>query len=128
MLPSPRPPATRPKEYSLDADPGFPQERRLKRSLLGQAPTTGSTCESERKSILKISRLAEELKERSTAPVMVPAAKYGASRAKATRADRGALLMHGMVGGLEPYLASDLGFLMFPPDPFGCEGKEEKGR
>jgi hypothetical protein len=42
--------------------------------------------------------LAEELKDRSTAPDIVPAARYGASGAIATSADRCALLMHAMRG------------------------------
>lgn len=95
-VPSPSPPATRPIAYSSEADSALLQERRLKRSALGQEPTTGSSCASDWKSSLKISRLEEELKERSTAPAIVPAARNGASGAKATSADRAALLMHAM--------------------------------
>lgn len=78
MDPSTRPPAMSPRENSsaaAAADPVLLHERRLNRSPLGHSPTTGSSLSSDWKSSLKISRFADELKERSTAPAMVPAAR-----------------------------------------------------
>lgn len=89
MVPSTSPPAMRPSENCSEADPAvaLPQERRLKRSELVDSPTRGSSQSSDWKSSLNISRLADELNDRSTAPAMVPAAMYGESGAKATDAD-----------------------------------------
>jgi hypothetical protein len=89
MVPSTSPPATRPSENCSEADPpaALPHERRLKRSELGASPASGNSRSSDWKSSLKISRLADELKDRSTAPAIVPAATYGASGASATDAD-----------------------------------------
>lgn len=64
-----------PSENSSETDPSLPHERRLKRSELGQEATTGRSESSDWKSSLKISRFADELKERSTAPAMVPDAR-----------------------------------------------------
>lgn len=76
MLPSPRPPARSPREYSSETDPGgLPHDRRLNRSALGQAPARARSWASDWKSSLKISRVAVELKERSTEPAIVPAAR-----------------------------------------------------
>lgn len=101
MLPSTSPPAIKPREYSSLLDPGFPQDNRLKRSLLAHSPTTGSSHSSEWKSNLKISKLADELKDRSTAPAIVPAARWHETGENAADADREAPLMHAMVTDLE---------------------------
>lgn len=99
MDPSTRPPAMSPSENSsaaAAADPVLLHERRVNRSPLGHSPTTGSSRSSDWKSSLKISRFADELKERSTAPAMVPAARKGESGEKAARADREALFIHAI--------------------------------
>lgn len=75
MVPSTRPPAISPRENSSEPDTFLPHERRLKRSELGDSAMSGRSRSSDWKSSPKISRLAEELKERSTAPAMVPVAK-----------------------------------------------------
>jgi hypothetical protein len=100
MDPSPNPPATKPSENSSDED-GLDHDSRLNRSGLGTDATHGRSGASDWKSSLNSSRFAEELKDRSTAPAIVPAARYGASGAIATSADRCALLIHAMRGERE---------------------------
>lgn len=95
MVPSPSPPASKPSENSSD-EAGLDHDSRLNRSGLGTDTARGRSGASDWKSSLNISRFAEELKDRSTAPDIVPAARYGASGAIATSADRCALLMHAM--------------------------------
>jgi hypothetical protein len=74
--PSLRPPARRPRaKESPSTAPGRDQQRRLKRSGEGAAATTRRSGESDWKSRLKISMLADAEKSLSTAPLMVPAAR-----------------------------------------------------
>nr|GLL34551.1 hypothetical protein Itr_chr09CG01880 [Ipomoea trifida] len=87
MVPSTRPPAMRPRENSSELGRGFPQDKRLNRSELATEPAKMSSRSSDVKSSSKMSRLAVELNDRSTAPAMVPAARYGASGANAADAD-----------------------------------------
>lgn len=98
MEPSTRPPATRPSENPSDPAGALPQDSRLNRSELAHSPATGNSRSPDRKLRSKISRLAEELKDRSTAPAMVPAAMYGASGENAAVADLFTPFMHAMVG------------------------------
>lgn len=73
--PSLSPPARRPREKeSPSAAPGRDQQRRLKRSGEGAAARRGRSGESDWKSRLKISMLADAENCMSTAPLMVPAA------------------------------------------------------
>ena len=97
--PSLRPPARSPSaKESPSTAPGRDQERRLKRSGEGTEARSGRSGESDWKSRRKISMLAELEKLKSTAPVMAPAARYGASGASAVSAARCALLMHAIAG------------------------------
>ena len=97
--PSLRPPARSPSaKESPSTAVGRDQERRLKRSGEGTEARSGRSGESDWKSRRKISMLAELEKLKSTAPVMVPAAMYGASGASAVSAARCALLMHAIAG------------------------------
>ena len=97
--PSLRPPARRPSaKESPSTAPGRDQERRLKRSGEGAEARSGRSGESDWKSRRKISMLADAEKLMSTAPLMVPAARYGASGASAVSAARCALLMHAIAG------------------------------
>lgn len=97
--PSLRPPARRPSEKeSPSTAAGRDQDRRLKRSGAGAQARSGRSGESDWKSRPKISMLADAEKDMSTAPLMVPAARYGASGASAVSAARGALLMHVIAG------------------------------
>lgn len=87
MLPSTRPPAIRPSEYSSESAGPFSHDNRLKRSELGTVPARINCRSSETKSSSNISRFAEELNCRSTAPAIVPAAMYAPSGANAVEAD-----------------------------------------
>jgi hypothetical protein len=105
--PSLRPPARRPSEKeSPSTAVGRDQDRRLKRSGEGAQARSGRSGESDWKSRRKISMLADAEKDMSTAPLMVPAARYGASGASAVSAARGALLMQVISGD-----CADLGAL-----------------
>jgi hypothetical protein len=84
----------RPSENSSDPTGDFPHDNRLNRSELIDSPTTGISRSSDWKSSSKISRFADELNDRSTAPAMVPAAMYGASGANAADADLFTPFMH----------------------------------
>ena len=112
MDPSPSPPASKPSEYS-SGEAGLDHDSRLNRSGLGTDTARGRSGASDWKSSLNISRFAEELKDRSTAPDIVPAARYGASGAIATSADRCALLMHAMRGNREGKRVSGFRFELF---------------
>lgn len=102
MLPSASPPAMSPNWNSSDSDGAFPHVSRWKRSELGAEPEGyNSLCSlpsrpSGTKSSLKMSRFAEELNCRSTAPAIVPAAKNGPSGAKAAHADLGITFKHSI--------------------------------
>jgi hypothetical protein len=103
-VPSLRPPARRPSEKeSPSTAAGRDQDRRLKRSGEGTQATTWRSGESDWKSRRKISMLADAEKDMSTAPLMVPAARYGASGASDVSAARGALLMHVIAGDPRRY-------------------------